>query len=110
MPAGAPPPKPAAAPAVAVARAIAGADTLSGLLARVADSRRRFETIVPLLPPALCADVQPGPLDDAQWQILATNAAAASKLRQLAPALQAALDAAGWPAAAVLKIKVLPRR
>ena len=118
MPAAVPSPAPAARAAargvtvvtvVPVARAIEGNPSLAGLLARVADSKRRFEAIVPMLPPGLCADVQPGPLDDAQWSLLANNAAAASKLRQLVPALQAALESTGW-AATVLKIKVLPRR
>ena len=92
-----------------VGRAIEGSVSLASLLARLNDSKRRFAAIVPLLPEALRTDVQPGPLDDQQWALLASNAAAAAKLRQLLPALTAALEAAGW-AGPVLKVKVLPRR
>jgi len=96
-------------PPLPVGRAIEGNVSLAALLARLNDSKRRFAAIVPLLPEALRSDVQPGPLDDQQWALLASNAAAAAKLRQLLPAMTAALQAAGW-AGPVLKVKVIPRR
>ena len=92
-----------------VGRAIEGNVSLASLLARLNDSKRRFEAIVPLLPEALRSDVQPGPLDDQQWTLLASNAAAAAKLRQMLPALTSTLESVGW-AGPVLKVKVLPRR
>jgi hypothetical protein len=95
--------------ATAVSQALRGNESLASLLARVAESRRRFDTIVPLLPEGMRADVQPGPLDDTQWSLLAGNGAAAAKLRQLLPAIQAALGDAGLPAREA-KVKVLVRR
>ena len=41
--------------------------------------------------------MRPGPIDDAGWSLLVPSGAAASKLRQLLPELQAALKAEGWP-------------
>ena len=80
-------------------------DMLASLLERLRDSQARLEAITPLLPPALRAAVRSGPVDEAAWVLLAANAAAAAKLRQLQPDLQAALAASGW-AAPTIKIKV----
>jgi hypothetical protein len=104
----APPPRPPAT-AQAVSQAIRSHASLAGLLARVAESQQRFDTIVPLLPAGLRTDVQPGPLDDTDWLLLAHNGSAAAKLRQLLPAIQAALGAAGLPSREA-KVKVLVRR
>jgi len=107
------PAKPAAPthrpPATAVSDAIRSHESLAGLLARVAESRQRFDAIVPLLPAGLRSDVQPGPLDDTHWSLLASNGAAAAKLRQLLPAIQDALHGAGM-ASRETKVKVLVRR
>jgi hypothetical protein len=47
-------------------------------------------------------------LDDTHWVLLVGNAAAAAKVRQLLPSLEAHLVAQGWQGPAI-KIKVLPR-
>ena len=39
------------------------------------------------------AELRPGPLDEAGWTLLVPGGAAAAKLRQLRPALEAALNA-----------------
>ena len=91
-----------------LASALARSEPLAGLLQRVHESRARFEAIAPLLPAALRGEVRSGPLDDAAWTLLVAHAAAAAKLRQMLPALQAALQARGWPGPAI-KIKVHPR-
>jgi Dna[CI] antecedent, DciA len=84
-------------------------ETLGSLLKRLRDSQARHAAIEPLLPPPLRPHVRAGALDETAWTLLADHAAAAAKLRQLAPELQAALDAAGWPAPP-LRIKVAPLR
>jgi len=91
-----------------LARALDRSEPLAGLLQRVQGSRQRFEAVRALLPAALLGSVRPGPLDEAAWLLLVDHAAAAAKLRQMQPALQAALASGGWPAPPV-KIKILPR-
>lgn len=83
-------------------------EPLAGLLQRVHESRARFEAVAGLLPAGLREGMRPGPLDDTCWVLLVPHAAAAAKLRQLLPALDAALRERGWPGPAI-KIKVLPR-
>ena len=84
-------------------------ETLGSLMQRLRASQARLAAIAPLLPAPLRPHARAGALDDAAWMLLADNAAAAAKLRQLAPELQAALDAAGY-AAPPLRIKVSPPR
>lgn len=74
-----------------------------GLLLR--ESNRRFELIRPVLPGALTRFVQPGPIDEEGWSLLAANAAVAAKLRHLQPRLEQMLEAAGLQPARV-RIKV----
>ncbi len=88
--------------------ALAGSEPLAGLLERIRASRQRFDAIAPLLPPALRDSVRSGPLDDTAWLLLAGNAATAAKLRQMLPALQAALAAAGWQGPDI-KVKIQPK-
>ena len=85
--------------------ALGRSEPLCALLKRLRESQARFAAVIPLLPQTLRAAVSPGPLDDSAWVLLAANAAAAAKLRQLVPELQAALLAAGW-AGPDIKVKV----
>ena len=80
-------------------------EPLAALLKRLRESQARFAAITPLLPASLRAAVRTGPLDDSAWVLLAANASAAAKLRQMVPELQAAVLAAGWAGPAI-KIKV----
>jgi hypothetical protein len=93
---------------VPLAAALDRSESLTGLLRRLRDSRARLDTVAGLLPQALRPAVRPGPLDDAGWMLLVADSSAAAKLRQLMPALEAALLDAGWPVVPV-RIKVLPR-
>lgn len=74
----------------------------------IADSKARFEVVRPLLPLGLVNHLQPGPLDDDGWSLLAANGAVAAKLRQLQPRLESALLDAGWGARPI-RIKVVAR-
>ena len=88
--------------------ALGRSEALTGLLQRVRESRERYEAIAPLLPPALREAVRPGPLDEAGWSLLVPHAAAAAKMRQMLPTLEAALRERGW-AGPALRIKIQPR-
>ncbi len=99
---------PPAPPALGLARALSNSEPLVGLLQRVRLSQARLAAIAPLLPVGLRTEVRAGPLDDAAWVLLVSNAAAAAKLRQLLPAVTSALEQQGYAGPAV-KIKVLPR-
>ncbi len=97
-----------APPALALARALDSSEPLIGLLQRVRLSQARLAAVVELLPAGLRGEVRAGPLDDAAWVLLVSNAAAAAKLRQLLPAVTTALEQQGHRGPAV-KIRVLPR-
>ena len=103
-----PPNKAAALSELKLARALAGSEPLVGLLQRLRDSRLRFEAIAGLLPAPLLETVRPGPLDDTAWSLLASNASAAAKLRQMLPALEAQLKASGWQGPEI-KVRIQPR-
>jgi hypothetical protein len=90
---------------VPMASALGGSEPLAALLQRVRESQARLEALRPLLPAPLLEAVRAGPLDDTTWVLLVRNAAAAAKLRQWVPELQAALQARGWEGP-VIKIKV----
>lgn len=81
----------------ALAAALDHSQPLTVLLQRLQRSRERFAAIEPLLGEGLRSAVRAGPLDDAGWTLLVSGGAAAAKLRQLLPQLQAALLEQGWP-------------
>jgi len=94
--------------ALPLSAALSQNEALNSLLRRMHDSRARLDTVATLLPESLRSAVRPGPLDDAGWVLLVNDSSAAAKLRQLMPALEAALLTGGWPVVPV-RIKVLPR-
>lgn len=71
-------------------------------------SHERYRHIEPLLPAGLRGAVRPGPLDESQWQLLVGDAAAAAKLRQLLPLLQAALANEGFKPTHI-RLRVQPK-
>jgi hypothetical protein len=91
--------------ALTLQQAVAQAPTLARLSDMVRESTARLHIIRPLLPPALRPLVQAGAPDAQDWTLLVPHNAAAAKLRQLSPALAAALRAAGHPVAAI-RVKV----
>lgn len=97
-----------ASPGHTLAAALRESESLGGLLQRVQASRDRLAAVAALLPAGLAAEIRPGPLDDTAWVLLVGHAAAAAKLRQLLPALQAELARLGF-VERPLKVKVLPR-
>ena len=69
--------------------------TLARLAQLARESSQRLEGVRSLIPPALRAAVRPGPIEGAEWCLLVDNNAAAAKLRQVLPALQAELNRRG---------------
>lgn len=82
---------------VPMAEALAGHEGLGGLLQRIQASAQRLNDARDALPIGLAAHLAPGPLDDSGWTLLARSGAAAAKLRQCIPAVQARLRQRGWP-------------
>ena len=70
------------------------------------DSVARLACIQSLIPVALRSSVKAGPIDGVVWCLLLDNSAAAAKIRQLLPALQAHLRSKGWVVDSIrLKVK-----
>ena len=93
---------------VPLSDALQRSEPLTGLLARLAESRARFEAIGAVLPAGLRTTVRPGPIDDEGWALLADHGAAAAKLRQLLPRLDMVLRAKGWKPTPI-KVRIQPR-
>jgi hypothetical protein len=92
----------------ALASALDQSQPLARLLQRLQESQARLAAVREHLPEALRDAVRAGPLDDAGWSLLAPSGAVASKLRQMLPELQAALERQGWQETPI-RIKVLSR-
>lgn len=78
---------------------------LAHLVDRVQASSQRLQAVHGLLPAALRASVQAGPIDEGQWCLLVSSNAVAAKLRQFLPALQLQLASSGLPVTGI-RIKV----
>lgn len=84
--------------------------TLARLADLAADSSARLKAVQMLIPPSLRGTVQAGPVEGATWCLLVGSAAAAAKLRQLLPALEAHLRSSGWEVQAIrLKVRATAR-
>lgn len=86
--------------------ALAASAPLALLMQRQRDSQARLACVQHALPATLAPHVQAGPLDAETWTLLAANGAVGAKLRQLAPSIEAALLAQGWPARS-LRIRIV---
>ena len=89
-------PTPVTPNALRIEQALERSAPLARLQVLMRDSKARFDAIRPSLPTALTPHIQPGPVDEAGWTLLAANAAVAAKLRQLQPRLECALLERGW--------------
>lgn len=81
------------------------APVLAQLSALARDSSARLRAIEPLIPAALRSSVRAGPIDETRWCLLVQGNAAAAKVRQLLPALEAQLRSKGWEVSAI-RLKV----
>ncbi len=60
------------------------------------DSVARLKAVEPMIPAVLRSSVTAGPIDGSNWCLIVNNNAAAAKLRQLLPAMEAHLRTKGW--------------
>lgn len=91
--------------AVTLQQASQDAPILAKLVALSRDSSDRLRAVEGLIPAMLRPAVQAGPIEGNTWCLLVKNNAAAAKLRQLLPALQAHLRSRGWEVTAI-RLKV----
>jgi hypothetical protein len=103
-------PRSSAAPSLALTDALGRSAPLALLLERVQASNARYAAARAALPAALADLVRPGPLDDAGWTLLVPGGAAAAKLRQCLPHVQARLKSQGFPELTIrVKVQVSSR-
>ena len=91
--------------AVTLQQASEESPTLARLTALTRDSSDRLKAIELQIPAALRPAVQAGPIDGDSRCLLVKSNAAAAKIRQLLPALQAHLRSRGWEVNAI-RLKV----
>ena len=81
----------------------------SPILARLSelsrDSVARLRAVEPMIPAVLRAAVTAGPIDGPNWCLIVSSNAAAAKIRQLLPALEAHLRSKGWEVSSI-RVKV----
>ncbi len=92
--------------ALSVHRAAVNAPSLARLTELVRESNDRLKAIDSLLPEALRSAIKAGPIDDKSWCLLVTGNAAAAKVRQLLPLIQARLTREGWKVTSI-RLKIL---
>lgn len=93
----------------ALGDALAGADSLRSLQARMRASQACLEAVLPAIPANLRPWVQAGPWDAEGWTLLTAHAGALAKLRHLKPHLERALAQAGLSVPTV-RLHALPSR
>ena len=70
------------------------------------ESNARLVAISPLIPEALRSAVKAGPLDEKSWCLLVSGNAAAAKIRQILPLIQARLQSEGLVVKSI-RLKIL---
>jgi len=83
--------------------------TLARLIDLNRDSVERLKAIEALIPAPLRAAVKAGPIEAGVWCLILDNNAAAAKIRQLVPALEAHLRVKGWELGSI-RLKVQASR
>jgi hypothetical protein len=90
---------------VTLQQATQDSPTLARLSELSRDSVARLKAIEPMIPAGLRSALTAGPIDGANWCLIVNSNAAAAKIRQLLPALEAQLRHNGWESTAI-RIKV----
>ena len=97
--------------AIPITQAVENSEKLGMLTEQVRESSDRLKKIQSLLPDALRASVQAGPINADTWCLLVTSNAAAAKLRQLSPLILSKLVAGGVKVTSIrLKILIADKR
>lgn len=97
------------APALTLRQALDNSPALGRLAAQVEESSARLKAIESLIPESLRPSVKAGPIDGEVWCLLVNGSAAAAKMRQLAPLIQARLLGKGWKVTSI-RLKILMRK
>ena len=92
--------------AVSAYDAVTNAPSLAHLARLTRESNARLSAITPLIPEALRPAVKAGPLDDKSWCLLISSNAAAAKIRQILPSIQARLQSEGLVVKSI-RLKIL---
>lgn len=92
--------------ALTIHQAAESSPSLARLTELVQESNDRLKAIESLLPVGLRPDVKAGPIDGESWCLLVSSNAAAAKIRQLIPLIQARLLGKGWKVTSI-RLKIL---
>ena len=87
-------------------QAVGDSPSLARLTQLVRESNLRLQAIQALIPSGLRAAVKAGPIDGENWCLLVSGNAAAAKVRQLVPLMQASLLRQGWKVTTI-RLKIL---
>lgn len=87
-------------------QAVENSPALARLTELVQESNDRLKAIESLLPAALHPAVKAGPIEGESWCLLVSSNAAAAKIRQLIPLIQARLLGKGWKVSSI-RLKIL---
>lgn len=81
--------------------------TLARLTELSKDSVARLKAVEPMIPAVLRPAIKAGPIDGPNWCLIVNSAAAAAKIRQLLPAMEAQLRTQGWQVSSIrLKVQI----
>ena len=89
-----------------IQQAAGNSPSLTRLTDLVQESNERLRAIEPLIPDSLRSSVKAGPIEGENWCLLVNGNAAAAKIRQLIPVIQASLLRQGWKVASI-RLKIL---
>ena len=92
--------------AITVHQAVENAPSLARLTELILESNNRFKAIESLIPESLRLVIKAGPIDDKSWCLLVGSNAAAAKIRQLIPLIEARLLERGWEVNTI-RLKIL---
>jgi hypothetical protein len=95
--------------AVSLLQATQGSPGLAKLIELNGASVEMLKAIAPLIPSALRTAIKAGPIEGSMWCLIIDNNAAAAKIRQLSPSLEAHLRSKGWDVNSI-RIKVQTAR
>lgn len=87
-------------------QAAGNSPSLARLTELIHESNDRLKAIESLIPEALRPAVKAGPIEGESWCLLVSSNAAAAKIRQLLPLIQARLLGKGWKVTSI-RLKIL---
>lgn len=92
--------------AVTLGQAAENSPSLARLTQLVRESNQRLQAIETLIPAGLRPAIKAGPIDGENWCLLVSGNAAAAKIRQLIPLMQASLLRQGCKVTTI-RLKIL---